>query len=480
MARFVLLAIAVSIVTPAALGQQASPDARPDRLDKALITKATPAPRGSASARDAKQVKQYTIEQFMASTKLGGASFSHDEQSLLFHNNQSGIFNVYSVPVAGGEPKQLTESTKESTYLVSSFPADARFLYTYDKGGNENSHLYLRELDGAERDLTPGEKTKANFLKWSHDRKSFFFSTNQRDPKFFDIFEMNIADMKPVLIYQDETGYDFGDVSDDKHFIAFKKNGASTADSDVHLANLGTKEVKNITEHAGGDVGNEPAVFDPASKYLYFLSDEGGEFKYIARYELTTAKREVVEKAAWDVSETYFSHGGKYRVVVTNEDARTRIRVIEAATNKPIELPALPDGDITGVTISDSEKRMAFYHNGSRSPNNLFAYDFASRQVKKLTNSLNPEIDPADLVESRVIRYKSFDELEIPAILYQPHNADAQNKVPAIVLVHGGPGGQARMPYTALVQYLVNHGYVVLDVNNRGSSGYGKTFFTAD
>ena len=97
----------------------------------------------------------------MDTTRIGGSSFSSDEKSILFHSNKTGIFNVYSMPVAGGEPKQLTNSTKESTFAVSYFPADARFLYRYDKGGNENEHLYLRELDGTERDLTPGEKTKA-------------------------------------------------------------------------------------------------------------------------------------------------------------------------------------------------------------------------------------------------------------------------------------------------------------------------------
>src|SRR5881392_441972 len=90
-------------------------------------------------------VNEYTIEQFMNTVRIGGSSFSSDEKSLLFHSNKSGIFNVYSVPVTGGEPMQLTEAEKESTYAVSYFPADARILYTYDRGGNENSHLYVRE-----------------------------------------------------------------------------------------------------------------------------------------------------------------------------------------------------------------------------------------------------------------------------------------------------------------------------------------------
>jgi dipeptidyl aminopeptidase/acylaminoacyl peptidase len=70
--------------------------------------------------------------------------------------------------------------------------------------------------------------------------------------------------------------------------------------------------------------------------------------------------------------------------------------------------------------------------------------------------------------------------MEIPNILYKPHQATAESKAPAIIWVHGGPGGQTRKGYSALYQYLVNHGYVVLGINNRGSSGYGKTFFTAD
>jgi dipeptidyl aminopeptidase/acylaminoacyl peptidase len=123
---------------------------------------------------------------------------------------------------------------------------------------------------------------------------------------------------------------------------------------------------------------------------------------------------------------------------------------------------------------------MAFYVNGDRSPANLYVYNFATRKATKLTDSLNPEINRNDLVDSQVIRYKSFDGLEIPAILYKPKQASVQNKAPALLVIHGGPGGQTRVGYSPLTQYLVNHGYVILGVNNRGSSGYGKTFFAAD
>ena len=101
-------------------------------------------------------------------------------------------------------------------------------------------------------------------------------------------------------------------------------------------------------------------------------------------------------------------------------------------------------------------------------------------KTKRLTSSLNTEIDAADLVNSEVVRFKARDGMAIPNILYKPHQATSTSKAPALVWVHGGPGGQTTSAYSSVIQYLVNNGYVVLGINNRGSSGYGKTFFTAD
>lgn len=469
---FVATRVALAVILLIAAGVPTA------RAQKAESVKSAKTHKHGAAASP-HRVRQYTIEQFMDTVRIGGASFSSDEKEILFHNNKTGIFNVYTVPVTGGEPKQLTNSTTESTFAVSYFPNDSRFIYTYDRGGNENNHLYLMGTDGKEIDLTPGEKTKANFLGWSHDRKSFFFSTNERDARFFDIFEVPLADMKPVLVFKDETGYDFADISNDKRYLAFGKPGDSTTDADIYLYDTQTKAMKHLTPHKG-EIAFGPLTFDPQSKSLYYLTDEGSEFQYIKRYDLASGKSEVVEREPWDIWSTYFSRNGKYRVTVINQDARTVIKIYDTATGKLIPMPKIPDGDITGVNISPSETRMAFYLNGDRSPSNLYVYDFASRKVTKLTNSLNPEINPADLVDTEIIRYKSFDGMLIPAILFKPHQASPHNKVPAIVLVHGGPGGQARKGYRAQVQFLVNQGYAVLDVNNRGSSGYGKTFYIAD
>jgi dipeptidyl aminopeptidase/acylaminoacyl peptidase len=424
-----------------------------------------------------RQAKQYTIQQFMDTLRIGGASFSPDEKQVAYSSNKSGVFNVYVEPASGGEATQLTH-LKDSTFVVSYFPHDTRLLYTHDQGGNENNHLYVLEKDGSERDLTPGDKLKARFLGWSGDKAAFYLGTNQRDPKFFDIFRVAADGYQSTLVYKDETGYELGAISKDGKWLAFDKSN-TTLDSDIFLYNTGTQEMKHITQHAGA-VSFSAQDFDPASRYLYFLTDQGSEFKYVARYELASGKVEPADKEDWDAMYTYFSENGKYRVVAFNEDAQTHMKVYEYATGKPMPLPRLPQGQITSVRISPSERLMAFYFNGDRSPNDLYVYDFASRKVTKLTNSLNPEIDAADLVDAEVVRFQSFDGMVIPNVLYKPQGASAQHPVPALVWVHGGPGGQSRRGYGALQQYLVNHGYAVLAINNRGSSGYGKQFFAAD
>ncbi|EAU63396.1 S9 family peptidase [Stigmatella aurantiaca] len=415
----------------------------------------------------------------MATTDFEGASFSPDEKKILFSSNGSGIFNAYSVPVKGGTPTPLTQSKTDSTFAVSYFPKDERILYTRDQGGNENSHLYVRGLDGKEKDLTPGDNLKALFAGWKEDDGSaFYVLSNERDARFFDLYKYGAKTYERTLLYQNEGNYMVAGISRDEKWIALGK-AQTTADSDIYLYDVAKKEHKHITAHEG-IANHSVSEFDPDSTALYFLTDEGSEFSRVVRYVLATGKQEEVERANWDILYTSFSKKGTYRVTAINEDGHTVIRLHNMKAGKQVVLPQIPEGGITSVSFAPSEKRMAFYHVGDRSPSNLYVYEFATGKATRLTHALNPEIDPEDLVDTQVVRFKSFDGLEIPNILFKPHQATPENKSPAIVWVHGGPGGQTRKSYSAMLQYLTNHGYVVLGINNRGSSGYGKTFFTAD
>jgi dipeptidyl aminopeptidase/acylaminoacyl peptidase len=435
---------------------------------------ATPAARRPS----ARVPKQYSIEQFYATIGLRDASFSADEKRILFSSNQTGVYNVYSVPVTGGAPTNLTSSTTDTTYAVSYFPSDDRVLYTRDQGGNELNHLYVRELDGKERDLTPGDKLKATFDGWSGDRTAFWVETNERDPKFFDLYRYDAKSYERKLAYQNDAGYDIATVSPDGKWVALVKPN-TTSDSDIYLWSAASNEAKLITKHEG-TADNTPQEFDPVSGALYYLSNEGAEFARVRRYDTATGKSEDVEKPSWDPLFVRFSKNGRYRASGINDDGRTVIHILDTRTGREVALPRLPAGDITSVRFADSEKRMAFYVNGDRSPNNLYTYDFGAEKPVRLTDSLSKQIDPADLVDSEVVRFKSFDGMVIPSVYFKPQQATAENKVPALVWVHGGPGDQTRKGWSAGIQHLVNHGYAVLGINNRGSSGYGKTFYTAD
>jgi dipeptidyl aminopeptidase/acylaminoacyl peptidase len=430
-----------------------------------------------AADNRARPSKQYTIEQFLNTVSIAGASFSADENRILFSSNKTGIWNVYSVAATGGAWTQITSST-ESTYAVSYFPHDDRILLTRDQGGNELNHLYVRTLDGQERDLTPGEKLKAQFVAWTPDGSAFFVLSNERDPKFFDLYRYDAKTFARTLFFKNDGGYFPAAPSDDEKWVPlFKLN--TTTDSDLYLWDVQKGEARHLSPHEG-NAQFQPATFDPASKYLYYLTDNAGEFTMLRRYSLADGRHEDVEKASWDIGSTAFSEKGRYRVTSVNEDGRTALKVIEVATGKPVTLPAIPEGGVSGIVISRSESKMALYVNGDRSPNDLYVLQIGGAKAARLTTSLSTDIDATDLVDSQVVRFKARDGMTIPNILYKPHQATGTNRAPALVWVHGGPGGQTTRIYSSVIQYLVNHGYVVLGINNRGSSGYGKTFFAAD
>jgi dipeptidyl aminopeptidase/acylaminoacyl peptidase len=431
-----------------------------------------------AASADNKPVTRYSIEDFLATTNMRGADFSPDGRKILVSSDRSGIYNAYAVPVDGGEPVALTHSTTDAILAEAWYPKDERFIYVSDRGGNELNHVYVQAPDGSVRDATPGDSLKAMFTGWAFDEQSFFVQTNERDRRYFDLYEVDPETLQRKLVYQNDTGYELADISRDERWLAFGKiNGEH--DSDVYLYDRQKSTMQLLTSHQGQVVW-EAAEFAPDGHSLYLITNEGREFAALVKQDLTSGERTAVEQPDWDVSNATFSHSGKYLVVAINNDARTEIRVYDAATHTAVKLPKLPDGDLTSVRFDDRDTHMAFYLNGSRAPSNLFVSDLGGGKSRQLTQNLSPKIDPRDLVDAEVVRFASYDGVQIPGLLYKPKDAGASAKVPALVYVHGGPGGQTRLGYSGLIQYLVNHGYAVYGINNRGSSGYGKTFFKLD
>ncbi|KAK0341923.1 hypothetical protein LTR94_024397, partial [Friedmanniomyces endolithicus] len=212
---------------------------------------ASSAPVAAAPASPA-----YTAAQFFDTTSYGLAysgakAFSPDGRFVLISSDKTGVFNTYAQPVGGGDPVQLTQSTTSAASAVSYFPADGRVLFSQDGGGDELNHLFVRAEDGAVRDLTPGDKTKADFFGWSKDGKTFFVSSNGRDPSAFDILAYDAATYEHKIVFENTGGFMPAALSPDGRWLVLDK-ALTSADNNLYLVDLATpSEPKLLTPHQG-------------------------------------------------------------------------------------------------------------------------------------------------------------------------------------------------------------------------------------
>ena len=474
MTRFAtaLLALPFSLLIAACSEQATEPPA-------AAAEQAAPETAAAVAA-----IPRYSAEAFFETTTYGlagssGYAFSPDGGKLLISSDRSGVFNAYALPLDGGEAVALTESDDNAMFAVSWFPNDERILFTYDNGGNELNHVIVRETDGTLNDLTPGENLKASFAGWNDDGEHFYVTTTERNQKAFDVYRYAAADYSRELVFENP-GFQVAAISGDGRWLALDKPRTS-ADSDIYVVDLAADapEPVLVTEHEG-NIAYGSYGFTPDNTRLVFSTNEHGEFNQAWSLDLVSGEKTPLVQAEWDVSYVFHSRSGRFQVEGINADARTAVTIRDTGDGQAVSLPALPAGDLRNIRFNADESQIALIVNADNSPSNIYHIDLAGGTAKALTQALNPEIDPDHLVVSEIVRYPSFDGLEIPSVLYRPHGSSAENPAPALVLVHGGPGGQTRTGYRAFVQHLVNHGYAVLGANNRGSSGYGKTFFHMD
>jgi dipeptidyl aminopeptidase/acylaminoacyl peptidase len=424
------------------------------------------------------EFREYSIQEFLDNTIYFGASFSPDGKKILASSGEYGIPNAFAVPVDGSRIQKLTSSNPDRIFRYSYFPNDERFIFHKDAGGNELIHAFVRELDGSVYDLTPGDGFRSNFQGFTADGSKMYIRSSERDPRLDDIYEYDTTTYERELIYTNDNAYAVAGISPDGRYFALFET-VTNADANIHIFDKLTGETTLITPHEG-DASYFPQAFSADNTHLLYASDENSEFGYLMKHDLVTGQKSEVFRANWDVRFATYSPKGTYLAIGINNDASTEVKLLETATMRELPLPGLGNSDITTVLFNKKESGMAFYAASSKRPSELFYWEFAMDKPRRLTTSISESINPDHLVEGEVKRFESFDGVEIPGILYMPKEASPSNKVPALIYVHGGPGGQTRMGYFGLLQYLVNHGYAVYAINNRGSSGYGKTFSHLD
>jgi dipeptidyl aminopeptidase/acylaminoacyl peptidase len=423
-------------------------------------------------------VKSYSIEQLYNNKAINGAGFNADETKVLVDDNSTGIFNLSAINIADTASKPLTHSVKDSYFAIGYVPGTNDFLYSADQGGNENYHIYLQKADGsAVKDLTPWPNTTNGTDGWSADKKFLYITSNKRDPKFNDIYKLDVKTWNAELLYQNDGGYSPGPVSNSERYISLIKS-ITTDKNELYIYDRTTKAVKKLSNDK--EATWYPAAFTKGDSSLYYITNDGSEFSYLVKYNLNTGATSKVYSTTWDVVGMELSDLEKYYTVYVNADGKTKVLLFDNNTGKQLDFPEVKDGEVKSAVFSPSEKNMMLTVGSSVSPNNLYVYNFEKKELKPITRTLNPAVNTDDLVSAEVVHFKSFDGLEIPAIYYKPKNATKEHPVPAILLIHGGPGGQSNFGFSNQIQFLVNHGYAVLAVNNRGSSGYGKTFYKLD
>jgi len=469
----------------------------------------------SISAQD-----KYTIQQYLNIRSAGSPGLSPDGKRLFYLTNVTGTSQVWMIDLPAGAPKQIT-NYDDNVSFVSWSPAGNGLVFGKAKGGNENTQLYWMSNDGSQiKELTAMPTVRHNFGGWAKDGKSIFYSSNDRNPNYFDIYQLELtksgdgaAELTESVIYKQDGSNSVAAISDDGKKIIISRSGTELSlDNNLYLLDTESNKTEKttlLTPHTDasqfGDV-----EFLPDGDSIIFTSNKDREFSALTQIDnLWTfgSPKAVTLKPEqnWDVENIAFPESGSFFAYTLNREgfSELHLRKFEVggkplvtnilAEDTTVKLPA--QGVVGGLNFSENGKFLAFTFNSAKNNSDIWLYDLESKKLTQITKSERSGIPQESFVEPQLIKFRSFDGREIPAWYYLPNiplmrtatrNADGSitsvntSNLPVIVSVHGGPEGQERPGFSPLYQYYLSRGYAILATNVRGSTGYGKTFTHLD
>jgi dipeptidyl aminopeptidase/acylaminoacyl peptidase len=335
-----------------------------------------------------------------------------------------------------------------------------------------------------------------NFGSWSGDGRLLSYVSNRRDRRYSDAYVYDFdTGRERLVLQQDIFGMRAGAFSpDNSRVLVTWPNLELPGDSDLHLvATDGSGSIEKITQHEGtaqwvnaGDQHGPRASFVSGS-LLLALSDEGREFAGLQRIDLAGGSREFVFAPEWDLESFAVSPDGGRIAIVVNEDGYSVLSVHELGADARLGAarhPALPRGVIAGLSWSPDGTKLVFSFESPHNPNEIRVLDLETEASHAVSRSNLSSLTEDDLPAPQLVRYTSFDGMQIPAFFYKPAHPASTSPLPAMVLVHGGPESQSRPSLWgryAAAAYLLARGEVCLLVPNvRGSTGYGKAYCHAD
>ncbi len=445
-----------------------------------------------AQAADIPQT--YPVRDFFSNPEKGYFRLSDDGRTLGFMQPVSvggvdGVdgaprrMNVFVQPLKGslpvGEPRRLTAETARDIANYSWKGSD-RILYTKDFGGDENFHVVSVDLKTARvTDLTPGDKVRAELLDDLPDDANHILVThNRRNPEVFDVYRIDLRTGKETLVAKnpgDIVGWSTDHAG--RVRVAQRTDGLNSivlyrSDENAEFKPIITTDYKTEVDIA---------TFTADNKKLYAISNRGRDKKALVLIDPAKPDAEelVFDHPEVDLASVVWSRLRKKLTEANYVTARNERKFFDAATEaryKRIEAK-VPGMEVVLQSATRAEDKFIVAAFNDRTPGTRYIYDAKSDTLGKLAE-INPLIPAADMAPSKPIAYQSRDGLTIHGYLTLPVGREPSG-LPCIVNPHGGPWARDIWGYSPEVQFLANRGYCVLQMNFRGSTGYGRKFWEA-
>ena len=413
----------------------------------------------------------YEFARYLKIRGAWGPSWSPDARRVSFLTEITGVPQVWEVPAEGPSwPEQLT-FYEERVSGAEYSPNANKLLFGMDAGGNERTQLYL--LEGGEvRDLSRAPEAIHYSGGFSPDGMRVAYTATRRNGTDFDVFVQEL-DGEPEMIWEVSGYHTVSDWSSDGSFLLVSRH-RSNLDNDLYRLTLATGEATLLTPHEG-DARFYGACVTPDGGSAYLATDRDGDFMRLARLDLSTLEFTYLTTDDWDVESVDLSRDGRYLLASRNVEGYSDLMLFSGEGRRMPD-PEVPEGIAGGFELSPDSRKIAFTLVGPARNADVWVLDLPDGDARPITRSSTAGIPRSTFRRPGLVRYPTFDGLEVPALYYEPDQDDA----PVVVNVHGGPESQSRPAFAPVTQYLLHRGYAVYFPNVRGSTGYGKSYTHLD
>mgnify|MGYP001469496060 CR=1 FL=1 len=422
--------------------------------------------------------KLIPLRYFFRNPERSRFQLSPDGKSLAFMQPHHGRMNVFVQPRAGGEPVRVTSETERDVWGYF-WKGSSRIVYQKDFKGDENVHVVVVNADGKNLvDLTPFEKVRANIIddRFDHDDE-IIISMNRRNPEVFDVYRVDL-NTKQLTLIAENPGNVTGWVTDHTGCIRLAHVTDGVNASIMHRPDQSALFTTVITTSFKEQI--EPLFFDFDNKLLFASSNIGRDKAAIVRLDPATAKEEslIFQHPEVDASGLAWSRKRKVYTEVQFLTEKRQRKFFDAETEAIYAdlQTRLPGYEIDLQSGNRDENVFVVAAWSDRTQGVRYLYDAAAKTLSKLAE-IAPWLDESDLAEMKPITYQARDGLTIHGYLTLPKGGG--KNLPLIVNPHGGPWARDGWGYNPEIQFLANRGYAVLQMNFRGSTGYGRTFWEA-